>query len=157
MNKQCLTLTSRIKEEIIELQNTVSRIELAWSRAETTNDDLYLDSVALNLHSFYSGLENIFELIAKTIDESIPQGESWHHELLKQMMTEINHVRPAIISHDSFVMLNEYRGFRHVVRNVYTFNLSYKKLAPLVNDLKNTFDSVKNELNEFIKFLDDMC
>jgi len=37
------------------------------------------------LHSFYNGLENIFKLIAKKIDEQNPTSERWHIELLDQM------------------------------------------------------------------------
>ncbi|GEM_PF-3379179 len=32
----------------------------------------YLDSVVLNLHNFYSALESIFVMIAKTLDGGIP-------------------------------------------------------------------------------------
>jgi hypothetical protein len=35
----------------------------------------YLDSVALNLQGFYSGIERIFELIVLTVDRSRPAGE----------------------------------------------------------------------------------
>lgn len=30
-----------------------------------SDQDIYLDSVALNLHGFYSGLERLFELVAR--------------------------------------------------------------------------------------------
>jgi hypothetical protein len=43
-----------------------------------------LDGVALNLHSFYSGTERIFELIAANVDDILPKGENWHQALLKQ-------------------------------------------------------------------------
>ena len=38
------------------------------TKAEETADDGYLDGVALNLHSFYTGLESYFEEIARTIE-----------------------------------------------------------------------------------------
>lgn len=50
-------------------------------------DDYYLDSVALNLHGFYSGLERVFEKVASTIDGSVPSAANWHRELLNQMAT----------------------------------------------------------------------
>lgn len=37
------------------------------------------------LHSFYNGIENIFETIGKNIDGKLPTGHHWHNELLKQM------------------------------------------------------------------------
>ena len=86
MNRKYLTLTSRINEELSGLKRIVLRIQKAYECAEKSNDDLYLDSVALNLHGFYSAMENIFELIAKNVDQTIPDGELWHQELLKQML-----------------------------------------------------------------------
>jgi hypothetical protein len=81
-------------------------------------------------------------------------GDSWHLELLKQMSTEIRKIRPPVISKDTFYMLDEYRGFRHVVRNVYIFNLSEKKLRPLVNDLKKIYLQIKDEMENFLKLIE---
>ena len=69
----------------------IGRIRLinAWEHASRTGDELYIDSVALNLHSFYTALERIFELIAISIDREKPQGEYWHLELLRQMSTKL--------------------------------------------------------------------
>jgi hypothetical protein len=116
-------------------------------------DDFYLDSVALNLHGFYSGLERIFEKIAASVDGSIPEGANWHQELLHQLSMEIDGIRPAVISSDLKENLEEYRGFRHVVRNVYTYHLSSKKIKPLVDKIQDVFRKSENELSAFAKFL----
>jgi len=50
---------------------------------------LYLDSAALNLHGFYSGLERLFELIARHVDGAIPSGETWHRDLLQWIELKI--------------------------------------------------------------------
>lgn len=94
MGKKHLTMASRIRDELSELQQAIERIHLGWERARRENDDLYLDSVAFNLHSLYTGLERIFELIAANIDQSKPEGENWHQESLHQMAIEIEMVRP---------------------------------------------------------------
>ena len=153
MNKKAMMIISRLEEEISELRRIVERVKKAWSSAEKSSDELYLDSVALNLHGFYSCIERLFELIARNIDESIPAGENWHQELLRQMVTEIKLVRPAVLSRDTYDRLDEYRGFRHVVRNVYTFNLSLKKLKPLVEDIDCVFSAVSNEIKKFIEYI----
>lgn len=111
-------LANRIRLELAELEHVLARINEGWQRAHPSGDDYYLDSVALNLHGFYSGLERVFTLIAETIDGSLPQGENWHLLLLQQMTEEKPRVRPAVISEEVGKRLNEYRGFRHVVRNV---------------------------------------
>lgn len=33
------------------------------------------------LHDFYTGIEKIFENIAKEVDRRLPMGEDWHSEL----------------------------------------------------------------------------
>ena len=156
MTNKYLTFISRIKEELKEIDKLIIRALNAWDHARKTSDELYFDSVALSLHGIYSGIEKIFEIIAKNIDSSIPSGDSWHLELLKQMATEIQQVRPPVIKKQTFELLNEYRGFRHIVRNVYTYNISVKKLTPLVEDLQNTYASVKKDLDEFLKIIDEI-
>jgi hypothetical protein len=70
----------------------INRALRAWPQAQKSTDEqnVYLDSVALNLHSFYSGLEKLFELIAKHIDHSIPEGETWHRDLLNFFCFELS-------------------------------------------------------------------
>jgi len=154
MNKRYLTLAGRMREELSEIVQVVNRAQAGWERAKQTGDDFYLDSVALNLHSFYTALERIFELIATNIDQTKPEGENWHQALLRQMAAEIELVRPPVISRETKNNLDEYRGFRHVVRNVYSFNLSRPKMAHLVDDLPAIFARVKTEMEDFLAFLE---
>lgn len=74
MKKKYLTLGSHIREELSEIQMSIQRAKKAWSLALNEDDSLYLDSVALNLHNFYNGLERIFERVAENIDEIKPEG-----------------------------------------------------------------------------------
>lgn len=76
MNKKYLTLAGRIENELEELVKIKDRIMYGWEKYNIINDDLYLDSVALNLHDYYSSLERIFEIVANEIDESIPEGDN---------------------------------------------------------------------------------
>jgi hypothetical protein len=91
-------LASRILNEVAALGLVVGRVERAWKAAAANNDEFYYDSVALNIHSFYSGLERVLEKIASAVEGSLPQGVNWHQELLDQMALEIPNVRPAVIS-----------------------------------------------------------
>jgi hypothetical protein len=52
--------------------------------------------VALNLHSFYSGLERVFELVATQLDEGRLAGADWHAELLRQMAIDLDEARPVV-------------------------------------------------------------
>ena len=127
-------LAERIRGEVSDLARVIQRALQSWSRGQRLPDerDVYLESVALNLHSFYSVVERLFELIARHVDGALPTGEGWHHDLLQQMSKEIAERRPAVISPESASMLDEFRRFRHLVRNVYTFNLVPQKMEPLM-------------------------
>ena len=157
MKKKYFALISRIDDELTEIKRLVKKITNGWRMGKEQSDDetYYMDSVALNLHGFYSGIERIFELIAKEVDEHVPESGNWHQDLLIQMKTELKKVRPAIISRDTYQKLDEYRGFRHVVRNVYTFNLSHKRIEPLVEDIETVFLQLKEELMSFSAFIED--
>jgi len=114
VSDRLLRLAQRIRDECEELVRLAERAQEAWRRLQQSSDDLYADSVALNLHGFYAGLERLFEMIAAGIDENVPRGENWHRVLLEQMVAEVPSVRPALISGQTRQMLDEYRGFRQL-------------------------------------------
>ena len=146
MNEDLLRSAARLRSELAELARVAARIDEGWRRAQAAADDYYLDSVALNLHGFYSGLERIFVVIATAVDMSLPEGSQWHQLLLRQMTEEIPGVRPAVISETTCALLDEYRGFRHVVRNVYALELDSNRIEPLVTKTPTLFAQVKAEL-----------
>jgi hypothetical protein len=156
VKKEGVVLSARIQSELKDLSILTDRIKTAWQKARDTKDEFYLDSVALNLHGFYSGVERIFEKIASSIDGSVPSGLNWHQELLNQMAVEVPRIRPAVISVELKGSLEEYRGFRHVVRNVYTYRLAPDKLKPLVKDINKVWKKIIKELSAFAKFLRDV-
>ena len=47
-------LAIRIKDELVDIDRSVEKTLKSWLLAKSTEDnrDIYLDSVALNLHSF---------------------------------------------------------------------------------------------------------
>jgi len=153
MNRKNLTLLSRIEKEIKDIELLINKILSAWKRVQETDDPFFIDSAALNLHGFYSALERIFLTIAKEIDGYVPKGHSWHYELLLQMNTPIHKIRPTILSAETCKNLDEYRGFRHIVRNVYSFNLSKSRIEPLVVELHSLFEQVKDELYAFTRLM----
>ena len=69
------------------------------------------------------------------------------------MTGEIPDVRPAVISPQTLESLEEYRGFRHVVRNVYSYNFDPNKIEMLVENISATYDNIRDQLIIFVKFL----
>lgn len=100
------------------------------------------------LHSFYTGIENVFKRIALDIDKTIPTGSRTHSELLVQMESATAS-RPAVISRDLRLRLGEYMDFRHVFRHAYSFDLRWEKMRSLVIGCKETLAQVEIALEKF--------
>jgi hypothetical protein len=81
----------------------------------------------------------------------------WHKILLQQMTQEIPEIRPAVISQETCKHLDELRGFRHVVRNVYTFKFTAEKIETLVEHAPALFSQVRSELLSFADFLEQQA
>ncbi len=138
----------------------VQRSLTGWSKArQMPEEDMYLDGVALNLHGFYSGVERLFELIARRVDHNLPTSQTWHRDLLEQMAHDIPGIRPAVavIDQDRVRALDEFRRFRHLVRNVYTMNLVPEKMTGLLTSLTGLWPSLCAELSAFADFLEDLA
>jgi hypothetical protein len=153
------TLVQRIHMEIDEIERTQSAIVRHWQSAlvAAADQDAYLNSVALNLHSWYSGIERIFELIATEIDGGTLGGEAWHSELLRQITLDLPETRPPVIQKSTAVQLDEYRKFRHRIRNIYATSLEPARIQPLVVGLPDLWLSVKQQLFAFLDFLDELA
>lgn len=157
MNGIYRTIAGRIRAESQDLARVVERTDRIWQQALTSSDDYYVDATALNLHGFYAGLERLLEIIADGVDQAKPGGAHWHDELLRQMAAEIPGVRPPVLSQETRERLDRYRGFRHVVRNVYTYNLDPEQIGVLVKQLAPTMARVAHELTAFADFLEQVA
>jgi len=151
-------LAERIRGEVSELEGLVRRVLRAWSKVQNASpeQEFYLDSVALNLHGFYSGMERLFELIARRIDQKLPSGEAWHRDLLEQMAQDFSGVRPAVISQESAIGLDKFRRFRHLVQNIYVTSLRADKMLDLATALPAIWTKLRDELLAFSDFLEDI-
>lgn len=154
MNGKESALAARIRREIADVARLIDRAESLTERARRLGESDILDGAALNLHAYYAAAEHIFEDIAREIDGSLPSGGDWHRTLLLQMASAITDVRPSVIGETSYRCLDEYRGFRHVVRNVYTFNLRPDRIEALVGDLRGCYESLASDVESFATFLD---
>ena len=149
-----LALAGRIRGSLEDIKSSANRTVVLAEKARRSGDDDYWDSVALNLHGFYSGVEQICEDIARMIDGGLPSGAQWHISLLRQMTVEMGKLRPAVIRMETRQSLDEYRGFRHVVRNVYAFNLRPTRLNKLAMGISNCISNLTIDLSAFADFLE---
>jgi len=159
MKERYAVAAARIRQELTDIARVVDRAERAMTvaRQQPEDQELYLDSVALNLHDFYAGLERIFRQIAAAVDQSIPSGPEWHRELLRQMNVALPQIRPQVVSPRAIKALDEYLRFRHVVQNSYTFEFDSERIEQLVRRLRPTFEQIQAELLAFADFLEKLA
>jgi len=148
-------LDERVKAELSDVRRGAEKAAQAYQMAQRDerHRTFYLDSVALNLHGVYNGIERIFEWLAREVDGSVPAGPNWHRDLLMQMTLQVESLRPAVIRSQTAHDLEEYLRFRHLVRNLYTWNFEADKLAELVARLPHVLADLEADLAHFGRFL----
>jgi hypothetical protein len=110
-----------------------------------------VDRTALSsvVQSFYQGVESIFQLIAKRVDEDMPGSADWHRQLLRQMATSTDK-RPAVITPVLLDRMESFLGFRHLARHTYPFLLNWSRMRHLVEELGPVFALFRQDVENFI-------
>jgi predicted nucleotidyltransferase len=148
-------LAARIREELGQIEQLVERTGRQLEKWHAQEDEDYLDAIALNLHGFYTAVERLFEQIARHVDGGIPSGAEWHRDLLRQMSAEVSGVRPVVLNQTARTGLEEYRGLRHVIRNLYATHLNPVRIAELAAMLPSCFAAVADDLRAFCRYLEN--
>jgi len=144
-----------IQDEIINIDEMFVEYESLFALIKQQEpDSVEILALAALLHSFYNGLENIFQLIAKRFDLYTPDPVGWHTDLLAKM-GETTQNRKPVLQNTTLLSLHEYLGFRHFFRHSYTNKIEWAKLQPLVDNAYNTWINVKSELEDFIEVIQE--
>lgn len=138
-------------KEILKLYSSIEK-KGELLRGNMDNEVL-TDSLAYKLHNLYSAYEDLFKMVARFFENQIEDFSRYHTSLLKRMLIEIEGIRPNVLSEESFKILDELRGFRHVFRHAYSYGLDVERIIKLAEKsmrLKKTFskdfEDFKNKL-----------
>lgn len=112
-----------------------------------------LNSVALDLHAYYTCVESLLERIARTVDGAAPSGAGSHAELLRQMSVQIPGPRPRVLSERTAAAFEELRRLRHLVRHGYGVPWQVERLAAHIDGLRTLQPSLMGDLGAFESFL----
>lgn len=120
-------LSIKFERAQAELANVNSR--LSKNRSDIEGGDwVAVSALAHGIHNVYNGIEDIMLAVAKDGDDAVPSGASVQQDVIDQFASPIAGVRAEIIGHDLHAALTELKGFRHVVRHKYGFDLMPKKV-----------------------------
>jgi hypothetical protein len=136
-----------------KILQALQQLEIFLRELSNQSDVMYpnalINSIALNLHGVYTGIERIFEVIAKKIDQRFPTGDKWHRDLLEQMSVDIPKVRKAVITEETRLILDELRRFSHLVRSAYSCQLDEEKVLIIAHQIVNSYQTIINEIQLF--------
>jgi len=147
-------LVSKLESELGKLAGINTKlVAFHENRGEEPKNELDLRLYGSFLHDFYTCVERIFREIATGIDGEIPDGESWHSDLLEQMALELPGVRKPVLSITTKEELHEFLRFRHVFRNVYGFELNWEKILTLMEKYAAIYTDVESSFRRFLAFI----
>ena len=116
---------------------------------------LFYENLALKLHNFYTGCERIFNMVTSELNGGPPTGFDWHQRLLDRMAADWGE-RPAIITPTTAADLREFLSFRHVVRNVYGYELDPERIERLLQKYPPTWNAFQHDVEDFVRKLKAM-
>ncbi len=114
---------------------------LSTGRPLSSLNELELAGTAALLHNFYNGLENILKQVIRYRELVLPEGESWHRDLLL-IATE-----QKIISQKVAESLKRFLAFRHFFSHAYALDLYPEKMEPLAADAANVFSLFMKDID----------
>jgi len=126
-----------------ELEN-IERVmaELPTSESLPNLSSLELAGVAALIHNFYSGVENILKQIIISSGKEVPNGPSWHQDLVNTATSN------DIISESTAKDLRRYLAFRHFFSHGYSFDLDKERVIPLAKDMQAILVSFRDDINK---------
>ena len=149
-----LVLIGRIRQELEDIEGQYAQTKLQLAVARETGQSAYWMAVSLGMHGIYTGLEKIFQQIASKVDGDFTKSDQWHKSLLEQMAINIPSVRPAVIDKPTFLALEKYLSFRHVVRSNYAYRLEPKRIDANFQVLENCYESLTEQIIKLCNFLE---
>lgn len=156
-------LIAELQSDVRDLRVVVDENSRAWERIEQGADDR-LDWAALGytIHNVYGVIENYCLRVAKFFENGL-EGSAWHKELLHRMTLEIGTLRPALLTNDTYLLIDELRSFRHLFRNLYARPLDpdrtrivQAKVAPAVRAFEEAHRAFVAKLEQIAAALDDV-
>ena len=109
--------------------------------------------LAYLIHNFYCALEDVFQEIARTFENRIEDPSKYHRELLNRMQLDMPGIRPRLLSRESRLALDELRGFRHIFRHAYDYELDPDKVSGLKHKILTHWKHIEKDVEIFTDFL----
>jgi hypothetical protein len=153
MKENVELLVADIRDDLKSIDRMKAEYDTFVAAADWENPSVYdKATIGYYLHNFYNACESIFRTIAAAFENQI-DAVTWHWSILKRMKLELPTVRPPAISEELYRILDDFRAFRHVFRNAYSFELDWAKERLVAEKLDGAVAQMRTELERFIAAL----
>ena len=142
--KEVMILTTDLTTQMVVIDDVFINLE---DRAQNFNaDDMrQLESVAYQIHNIYNAIEDLLRLVAAHFENQISDSA-----LLQRMTQPVPGVRPALLTKDTFRLLNALRGFRHFFRHAYIVTVDPVQLQSNLHKAQQAYQLLHNDVSHFL-------
>ena len=151
-------LKADISDELQKIDFVISEFKKVQYKIDLPPDQVpNYDRGAIGylLHNFYNGCENIFKSIARFFENDLGPQE-WHKDLLKRMKIEVAGYRPKVIDDELFLLLDDFRAFRHKFRYTYAFELDWERERLVARKMIPAKALLDKQMQYFLNQLDEI-
>jgi uncharacterized protein YutE (UPF0331/DUF86 family) len=120
-------------------------MEIPESESLPGLSNLELAGLAALIHNFYNGVENILKQLIAAAGKKLPDGPSWHQDLINTAITN------DLISEPIAKRLRQFLAFRHFFSHGYSFDLDPDRMKNLVKDIQPLFSHFRDEVNKSLE------
>ncbi|MEW5804501.1 MAG: hypothetical protein AB1847_20605 [bacterium] len=155
MKEKIAILKSEMDRDHRRLNTIFDKFEKSYREFLSLDEYSKLVESAFYVNQMYSAFENMFKNIARTFENNIEQ-DYWHKSLLERIGLDIQGIRPALISEESFQCLNELRAFRHFFHHAYGVDIDKEKFRIVAEEASRIRRLFSEEIKRFFLFLDKL-
>ncbi|MCG6896899.1 MAG: antitoxin [Thiocapsa sp.] len=149
-------LRADIEDELAKLEQLAQVFATAREKLDLPPAEISVydrGAIGYLLHNFYNGCENMFRRIAAFFENDVGT-DTWHADLLRRMKLRVEGYRPAVIDDELYRLLQDFRGFRHVFRNAYSFELDWERERLVALRFETTLGLLRQQVKAFLASLD---
>ena len=150
MDAERLTiLKSEMHAQVGEIEDIYNKLEDRRKKRGKAG----IESIGYQLHNLYCAFEDLFKIVTESFENHIQNKTKYHMELLRRMTVSIEGVRPSLLSHESYMLLDNLRSFRHFFRHAYSYELDARKVRIVLEDTDKLRGIFKRDVEIFLESL----
>ncbi|WP_216634523.1 hypothetical protein [Gloeomargarita lithophora] len=119
------------------------------------DDEVILESIAYQIHNLFCAIEDLLKIVASCFENNVSSSNQWHTLLLQRMSKDIPGIRPALLSSNTYAILNNLRGFRHFFRHAYGTTIEYEQLKINLDKALKLKENLDADIHHFLLRLSD--